>query len=284
MTPGYEYALAAMLLLGLVDLVYRRGAAAGVPAHRFLMVQAWCFTPAVVLFGLATGTLAPGWPMLWGMGAGLFAFIALYHFARSLKNGPVSIVAPIFRLSFTVTALLAVLLLGEPLTAFKVAGLGLALAAVWLLLGAESGALPAAGAARVALLQAVIAMAAMGVANFIYKVGAMTGGSPASFITGQAMSFLPLATAFAWRADRGLRTTRAAWVHAGTTAALFLVALVLLFESLERGEASVLVPITQMGFVVTAAFGIGFLKEPFTLRKGAGLGFALAALACLARS
>jgi transporter family protein len=284
MTPGFEPALAAMVLLGLVDLVYRRGAAAGVPAHRFLMVQAFCFTPAVVLLGLATGTLEPGRPMLWGMGAGLFAFIALYHFARSLKEGPVSIVAPIFRLSFTVTVLLAVLLLGEPLTGIKLAGLGLALAAVWLLLGSEAGALPAAGAVRVALAQAVIAMAAMGVANFIYKVGALTGGSPASFITGQAMSFLPLATVFAWRVDRGLRTTRAAWVHAGTAAALFLVALVLLFESLGRGEASVLVPITQMGFVVTAAFGIGFLGEPLTLRKGVGLALALAALACLAYS
>jgi drug/metabolite transporter (DMT)-like permease len=284
MTPGYEYALATMMLLGLVDLVYRRGAAAGVQAHRFLMVQAWCFTPAVVLFGLVTGTLALGWAMLWGMGAGLFVFVALYNFARSLKSGPVSIVAPIFRLSFTVTALLAVLVLGEPLTQYKLAGLGLALAAVWLLLGAEAGALPAAGAARLALLQAVIAMAAMGVANFLYKIGAMTGGSPASFIAGQAATFLPLATGFAWRADRGLRTTRAAWVHAGTAAALFLIALVLLFESLERGEASVLVPITQMGFVVTAAFGIAFLREPFTLRKGAGLAFALAALACLAYS
>jgi len=284
MTPGYEYALAAMMLLGLVDLVYQRGAAAGVQAHRFLMVQAWCFTPAVVVLGLVTGTLAPGLAMLWGMGAGLFAFVALYNFARSLKSGPVSIVVPIFRLSFTVTALLAVLVLGEPLTGFKLAGLGLALAAVWLLLGAEAGALPAAGAARLALLQAVIAMAAMGVANFFYKIGAMTGGSPASFIAGQAATFLPLATGFAWRADRGLRTSRAAWVHAGTAAALFLIALVLLFESLERGEASVLVPITQMGFVVTAAFGITFLREPFTLRKGAGLAFALAALACLANS
>jgi drug/metabolite transporter (DMT)-like permease len=284
MTPGYEYALAAMMLLGLVDLVYRRGAAAGVEAHRFLMVQAWCFTPAVVLLGLVTGTLAPGRGMLWGMGAGLFVFVALYHFARSLKSGSVSVVAPIFRLSFTVTALLAVLLLGEPLTAYKLAGLALALAAVWLLLGAEAGTAPAAGAARLALLQAVIAMAAMGVANFFYKMGALTGASPASFITGQAATFLPLATVFAWRADGGLRTTRAAWVHAGTAAALFLVALVLLFESLERGEASVLVPITQMGFVVTAAFGIAFLREPFTLRKAAGLAFALAALACLAYS
>jgi uncharacterized membrane protein len=96
--------------------------------------------------------------------------------------------------------------------------------------------------------------------------------------------FLPLATVFAWKVDRGLRTTRAAWVHAGTAAVLFLLALLGLFKSLERGEASVLVPISQMGFVVTAAFGLAFLKEPFTLRKGAGLGFAVGALACLAYS
>ncbi len=283
MTPGYEHALAAMIFLGLVDLVYKRGAAAGIAAHQFLMVQAWCFTPAIVLYGLATGTLAPERGIAWGMGAGLFAFVALYNFARSLKGGSVSIVAPIFRLSFTVTALLAVVVLGEPLTLYTLAGLALALAAVWLLLGAE-GAVPAGGTSRLALVQAVIAMAAMGVANFLYKMGALTGGSPASFIAGQAATFLPLATAFAWRVDGGLRTTRAAWTHAGSAALLFLVALVLLFHSLARGKASVLVPISQMGFVVTAAFGLAFLKEPFSLRKGAGLAFALAALACLAYS
>jgi drug/metabolite transporter (DMT)-like permease len=284
MTPGYEYALVAMILLGLVDLVYKRGAGAGVQAHHFLMVQAWCFAPAVALYGLITGTLKLEIAMLWGMGAGLFVFVALYNFARSLKSGSVSIVAPIFRLSFTVTAVLAVLILGEPLTGYKLAGLALALAAVWLLLGGENGAAPAAGAARFPLMQAVIAMAAMGVANFFYKVGALTGGSPATFIAGQAAIFLPLATCFAWTVDRGLRTTRAAWIHAGTAAALFVLALVLLFESLARGEASVLVPISQMGFVVTAAFGLVFLREPFTMRKGAGLAFALAALACLAKS
>jgi transporter family protein len=284
MTPGYEYALVAMIFLGLADLVYKRGAAAGVQAHQFLMVQAWCFAPAITLYGLITGTLELEIAMLWGMGAGLFVFVALYNFARSLKSGSVSLVAPIFRLNFTVAVVLAVLILGEPLTAYKLAGLALALAAVWLLLGAEAGAAPLVGAARLPLVQAVIAMVAMGVANFFYKVGALTGGSPASFIAGQAATFLPLATGFAWGVDRGLRTTRAAWIHAGTTAALFLLALVMLFESLARGEASVLVPISQMGFVVTAAFGLVFLREPFTLRKSAGLAFAVAALVCLAKS
>jgi multidrug transporter EmrE-like cation transporter len=44
----------------------------------------------------------------------------------------------------------------------------------------------------------------------------------------------------------------------------------------------VIVPIAQMGFVVTALLGFLLLREPFTLRKGAGLVAAVAALASLA--
>ena len=65
---------------------------------------------------------------------------------------------------------------------------------------------------------------------------------------------------------------------------MFLFGLILLFESLTRGEASVLVPISQMGFVVTAAYGVLFLREPFTARKVGGLLLALSALVMLALS
>jgi len=284
MTPVIGLALGAMVCLGVSDVVYKRGAAAGVKPHHFLMAQAWCFAPAILLYGIATGTLEVKSYMLWGCGAGFFVFIALINFARSLKGGSVSLIAPIFRLSFTVTTALAVLLLGEPLTSLKVAGLAAALCAVWLLLGGEAGSASAPGVARTALLQALVAMAAMGVANFLYKVGAAAGGAPATFISGQALVFLPLSTAYCWSVDPGSRPPRAAWTHGGTTAAVFLLGLILLFESLAQGEASVLVPISQMGFVVTAAYGVLFLHERFTARKASGLLLALSALICLALS
>ena len=94
MTPGLELALGSMVCLGLADLAYKRGTATGVQAHHFLMGQAWCFAPAVVLYGLVTGTLAPEQAFLWGMSAGLFVFIALYNFARSLKSAASSRCSP----------------------------------------------------------------------------------------------------------------------------------------------------------------------------------------------
>jgi drug/metabolite transporter (DMT)-like permease len=45
-----------------------------------------------------------------------------------------------------------------------------------------------------------------------------------------------------------------------------------------RADASVVAPVAQMGFVVTALLGFVFLCEPFTGRKLAGLVAALGAL------
>ena len=43
-----------------------------------------------------------------------------------------------------------------------------------------------------------------------------------------------------------------------------------------------MVPVAQMGFVVTSLFGFFLLREPFSARKGAGLLVAFAAMASLA--
>ena len=108
MAEGMDLALGAMLFYGLTDWVYKRAAASGVQAHHFLPLQAFFFTPGIFLYGFATGTLALGTPYAWGMAAGVLVFVALYNFARSLASGAVSIVAPVFRLSFAITAALAV--------------------------------------------------------------------------------------------------------------------------------------------------------------------------------
>src|SRR5258706_16210934 len=123
-----------MLLFGLGDLVYKRGAAAGAPAHQFLMVQTWVFLPTVIVYALVTGSLRLVPASLWGVLAGLFILVGFYNFAASLRSRSISINAPVFRLSLVVTAALAIAVLGEPLTGFKVAGIALALVAAWLLL------------------------------------------------------------------------------------------------------------------------------------------------------
>ena len=178
MTPAVEYALGALVFFGIGDLIYKRGAAAGVQPHQLLMLQSWVFTPTVALYGLATGSLRFVTGTAWGALAGLFIMIGFYNFAHSLKSGSISVNAPVFRLSFVVTAILAVLLLGEPLYLYKVVGILLALVAVLLLLGvpaAEDAAARHDG--RSSLLCVLVATMAMGIGNVIYKFGLRAGGN-----------------------------------------------------------------------------------------------------------
>jgi len=282
MTSGVAFALGALLCYGLADLVYKRAAMAGVPSHQFMMVQTWFFLSLVTFYGVVTGTLVLDPVALWGALAAVFAFTGFYNFAQSLRTGSVSINAPIFRLSFTVTAALAVGLLHEPLTLAKVVGIGLALVAVWLLLGGAEGGVPRKSAAS-SLVRVLVATLCVGIANLLYKYGLRAGSTPASLLVVQAIGAVTMSTSLATFKDRGIRPVRQAWRLSITAALLLSSAFVLLLEGLARGEASVLVPIAQMGFVVTAAVGFLFLREPFTPRRGLGLIAAIVALASLAR-
>ncbi len=279
MSPAIACALGALLCFGLGDLIYKQGAAAGAQPHQFLMLQSWVFTPIVFVYALATHQLefVPG--TLWGALAGVFILTGFYNFAYSLKTGSISINAPVFRLSFVITAALAVALLGEPPTAAKAAGIALALAAAWLLLGGAGGP---QREDRGSLIRVLVATVAVGIGNFIYKLGLQAGATPASIIVAQGCAVVVGATLFvAWK-EGGIRAEAPVRRFAPRAAVVLAAAFSLLVEALARGQASVVVPVAQMGFVVTALVGTLFLGERFTLRKGAGLLAALAALASLA--
>jgi len=272
-----------MIFFGVGDLIYKRGAAAGTLPHQFLMVQSWAFLPTVATYGLLTGSLHFVAGTLWGLPVGVFVLTGFYNFAYSLKSGPVSVNAPVFRLSFVLTAGLAIVFLGEPLTAYKLAGVSLALAAVWLLLATPAAVDAGRHESRSSLVRVLIATAAVGIGNFIYKFGLHAGATPASLIVAQAAVVVTSSTTLTRILDGRIRPSRAVLRNAPLAGVAIGLAFCLMVESLARGDASVMVPVAQMGFVATALFGFLLLREPFTARKAAGITAALAALVLLAR-
>jgi uncharacterized membrane protein len=285
MSTSIAYALIAMICYGVSDFIYKRAAASGIRADHFLMGQAWFFCPLVILYALLTGTLVLDPAALWGSAAGAFAFIGLYYFVRSLAGGAVSTNASIFRLNFIVTALLAIAVLGEPPNLPKIAGLVLALLATWLLLGAERAADRAdSNASRRSLAEVMVATLAFGASNFFHTVGLRQGAVPETLAVAQAALFMPLATLVVYRADRMLTPPPTTFAYGAAAAIVLLAATILLLHSVAHGQASVLVPIAQMGFIVAALLGIVVLRERVTVRKAIGLAAALAALMMLAAS
>jgi uncharacterized membrane protein len=285
MTQPIALAVAALVCYGISDFIYKQGAAAGLRADHFLMAQGWFFAPLVILYALATRRFALDPAALWGSLAGLFIFIGFLYFIRSLTTGAISTNASIFRMNFVVTVFLVIALLGEPLTAHKSAGLAFALLATWLLLGAGGGAdrvLDAEG--RRSFIQVGIATLAFGASNFFHTVGLRHGALPETLAVAQALVFMPLASAVVYLGDRTLLIPPVTFRYGAAAAIALLGATIFLLRGVADGQASVVVPIAQMGFIIAALLGICLLGERVTIRKTIGLVSALAALAVLATS
>jgi uncharacterized membrane protein len=283
MNQPIVYALVAMVCYGLSDFIYKQGAAAGIRADHFLMAQAWFFFPLVTLYALATHTLVIDPAALWGSLAGAFIFVGFYYFIRSLAAGAVSTNSSIFRMNFIITVFLVVVLLGEPMTPGKIAGLALALLATWLLVGAGADAdrMPSE-AKRRSLVQVAIATVAFGTSNFFHTVGLRWGALPETLAVTQAALFMPLATIVVYSTDGKLRAPLVTFKYGAAAAVALFGATIFLLRGIAGGQASVLVPIAQMGFIIAALLGISILREPVTIRKVVGLVSALAALGVLA--
>jgi len=270
-------ALVAMFLFAFADFAFKRAADDGVKPHHSVMVQAWFFSSSIILYSYFTGRLVPVPAALWGSAAGLFMVIGYTAFARSLMGEPVSIQAPVFRLNFIVAAAIGIIFLNEALTPLKMLALFLALVAVWLLLGNTKGAI-----SRRALVQVLIATVGLGLGNVLHKFGLRDGALPETLVAAQAAVFVTLATLQTLVMEKKIAPPRVAFRYPPIAAYLVLTGFVLLVRGLAGGEASVLVPISQMGFVVTALLGVTLLGERLTSRKVSGLIAALASLAAFA--
>ncbi len=269
-----------MLLFGVGDVIYKRASSVGILPHRLMMLQSWFFLATAVVYGLITGTLHFTPASLWGLCVGLFAWFGFYNFARSLRGGAVSTCAPIFRMSFIITAGLAILLLHEPASPLKLLGMAMAVAAVFLLVGNPAGS--AASVDGKSLLLVAIATVSMGVASLFYKFGLHDGASPASMMVPQAIVVVTCSTAVCLTIDRGWRLSGPVLYVAPVAAVVLASAFIAMVEGLARADASSVVPVAQMGMAVSAIAGFVVLGERPTTGKVAGLAVAIAALACFA--
>ena len=69
---------------------------------------------------------------IYAYGAGIALTVGIISYYRALAAGPVSVVVPIFGMFIATSSIVGIAVLDEPLTARKVSGIGLAVAAVYL--------------------------------------------------------------------------------------------------------------------------------------------------------
>lgn len=261
-------ALASMVLAALSDCLYKQAQLSGVRATTFLLVQSATFNTFNLTVALGTGSLRPD-PLLllYGPLLGVVLYASRLLFLRSLREGELSVNAPIFRLSFVVTAALAIGLSGESVYPGKLVGMGLAVLAVFALLDMR-------GSGRLARLRGVAPLAAatvgFGLFGWVQKLGVAAGIAPAALLVAQGLTYLCLALPGSLLVG-SLRPNRTELIIAPLCGIVLSAAFFTLLLSLQTGEASVNVTIHQLSFVLSAVLAAPLFGERLTRRKGLGL-------------
>lgn len=242
-----------------------------------MTVPSFVLTSAV--FGAALGALEFNRAtFLYGPVTGVLSFIAMNLFVTSLKHGEASVNTMLFRLSFIVTSFLTIGFLGESAGWSK--WLGLALAS-----GAVCSVALGGGALRVGsnkgITLAVAALVSYGINAFCFKLAALNGVQAPAFsvVTSSCFGLASIILHFLpWGGFR-FQASPAVFRYGLLTGFLMAVMFNCIVWAMSLGaEASVVMPILQLSFVLTAALAVISLKEPVNGRKALGFTLAIAAL------
>jgi transporter family protein len=291
-------AIGAMLCLGLSDFLNKRAMSSGVKRTQFLLVQSFFFTITTLALLPLVGGLEWSPELLYAIACGVITFFSYLFVLKALETGEASTVVPIYRMSFGVTVVLAIVIIGEDITPRKVLGFALIIVALLVLtaikerraekqthhshegmpVGIDS---PLKASVALAAMFATIAMVTIGTKGLLYKVGVSEGAPPATFALVQSLTFLPIAIVYTYYADRTLSIDRLTWSHAPFNGVLTALASILLLMALVGGDASTAVPISQLSFVVAAVLALMVFKELLSLRKIVGILAAIAAVVVL---
>ena len=266
-------ALFASFLIGVADYVYGRAVRNRILPGTITVSQSSIVVPITWIWAHYDGSYAWTPHAFLGVGAAFFTFIGFWSFMRSVELGEASASTPIYRMSFVVTAMLAVWFLNESITLPKIAGLIFTGCAIFLFSDFQRGSFSADKLASV--LWAVVAMVAVGLVNFIYKLGVSGGVSPIMFLHSQAVFFITTAYIYSFAVQGGPQFSKKGWAHGLATATCFIFGNTALLAAFRDGEATIVSPIVQFSFIVTTILATWRLSEKMTVRKFLGLAAAV---------
>ncbi|MGI5883825.1 MAG: EamA family transporter [Candidatus Spyradocola sp.] len=191
---------------------------------------------------------------------------------RALQKGNVHGVAAIDKSSTVLTMLLAALLLGEPLTGWKLPGMGILAVGTVLMLDwsrAPSGAPRAAGWLLYAILSALFAA----LTSILTKIGLEAVESNlATALRTTVVLAMAWALVFARGKQRLVRSLDRRTLGFTALSGLATGASWLCYNrALQLGPASVVAPLDKLSILVTVGFACLFLGERLSRRATAGL-------------
>lgn len=285
MTAALGYALLSLIFAGALDVAYKRYArkdrSRGI--HVFGIGVVWLALQAGVAAAGGAGLDWNGATLAYGLAAGIFLVLSNLLFLESLSHIPVSLGSTIYRLNTIGVVALSLVFLGEPLGALKLSGILLGVIGVLLLYQRAPG--PEADSLFALFCGMAVAASALRAAyGVMSKAGLLHRADHQAMLLIAAACWVAGGAAYALLREGRFRLTWKKTVYSLVTGVLVFLIVNFLILAIRHGEASIVIPVANLSFVVAMALSAALGMERITPRKLAAVGCAGGAILLLTRA
>jgi drug/metabolite transporter (DMT)-like permease len=278
------FALLSLLFSGAIDVIFKRYSRKERSRGMFLlgMGLVWGLLQYATLEFRDQPLSFDAYTLGFGVAAGLMVTLSNLLFIESFTHLDVSLGSTIYRLNTIGVVILSFLFLGEDLGSLKLMGIAFGVVAALLLYHhRHDGTDPTA----TNLFFWLVVLASLMRAGF----GVTTKGGLALGANGSTMMLIAAACwivggfGYALLREHRVRVTAKKIGYAVVAGLVVFLVVNTLLAALERGEASIVVPIANLGFVVALGISVATRMERFTLRKGFAIVCASSSIMLLSR-
>ncbi len=283
--PGVGFALLSFAFSGLNDLVFKRYSISARSRGMLVLGIGVVWTALqLVVFGMQKEPLRfDATTVGFGLAAGALLVTSNILLLESFTHVDLGLGSTIYRLNTVAVVVLSFLLLDESIGAAKGAGVALGVLAVFLL--SNPPAL-SPHRARHALFVGAVVAASLFRAGYgvVTKKAMLVHVSPRPLLLLISSSWIVGGGIYALAKDRRLTFTREKARYSALSGTLVFLIAYFLMRAVEQGEASVVIPIANMSFVVALAISLATGMEKLTARKAMAVAVAVGAIVLLARA
>lgn len=285
MSYAVMFALLSLFSAGLLDVVYKRY------SRKDRSRGAYVFGIGVVWFVLQTATLALSGESLvvnstsihYGLFAGLCLTLSNLLLLESLTHINISLGSTVYRLNTIGVVVMAFIFLGEDLGALKLLGVSLGVVAVGLLYKPDPSTVKTEKNNHFLLFFLIAVAASLFRAGYgvITRGGILNQADPQTILLVCSLCWVLGGALYARFREGRFRLTRKKVGYALVSGILVFLVVAFLMLAVKYGEASIVIPIANMSFVMAMIISVVLQYEAFNFRKGAAMIVACFAIAAL---
>jgi transporter family protein len=279
------FALLSLIFGGLNEIVFKRYSARERSRGMMISGVGLVWSVLLILDVNIRGDLIlfnqPTW--FYGLVAGICVAIANILLLESLRHMEVSLGSTIYRLNTIAVVILSVIFLNESISAFKLAGVGCGLVAVLLLYRHQSST-GSNTMLKTGLILVIVGALLRAVYGVVTKAGLSAEADANGLILISSVCWIVSGLLYAVLIEHRYSITRSKVSYALVSGLIVYGIVKTLVIALTMGEASVVVTIANMSFLVALFVALVTKMEVLSVKKASAMVFAVSAILLLTQA